>query len=724
MPDNPFTAEIERRNIDPRDQPGLQPIEQPTGLFQRELERRGLAPSPAVPLNDTIDQRRGAPAAVRGAVGAAQTPRDRLATLRQFFPDAQPYLGDNFIFTDPETNRPTLYNPPGLDLGDAASILPEAGEAAGGAAGGALAAGPAIAAAPGTFGASLAAIPAGVGLGASAGREAVTLSSSTLGSTIDTRETPQRLLDAAATAAGNAVGQRVGDLIGRGVGSVFGPVLRRPFSSTTTRQLTADFQNAGVRPLAGAVTGNRGTQLVEQALANTPGGASVVQRAATEAVEGLARASDDLAARYARGGLDDLLSAEGIGEAIQRGAGRASERFTNRQTALYDGVYSQIPGNSPAQLTAIPALRRSLARSLERAPEALRNQLAPALRDLDALFADAAQAGGIPFQALREVRTALGKRIGDPLLVGENSAQRQYLQQVYAALTRDMNSHAAATSPGAIRDLLRADRYTRRQLTQNIPIINRVLDAGTPEQVFRATFGGPTSPGQAIQLGGSAIRNMRRNMLPEEWDAVSGSMLRRMGLARPAAQADTAIDEAAQVFSPQTFMTRWNQLSPEARLSLFGGTRYGELIPELNSLSRVANALSQSEKLGNPSGTARAFLVGGTLSLVGERVISGQPGQAAAVLGGSLVAPNVAARLITNRSFVRWLTGTMRDVASGSPTMTGRIGRLTAIAEANPEIREEIGQYLDALRVAEASLQSPARTVAPTDTTPAGPTVP
>lgn len=705
MPDSPFVQELRRRGIDPattdpRDQPGLQPIEQPDSVFQREMARRGLAPSPAVPLNDLIDQERGAPADVRAAVGAASTPQDRLSTIRQFFPDAQPYLGDNFLFTDPETNRPTLYNPVGMDLGDLASIGPEIGETVGGAAGGALAVPPAVAGIPATGGGSLALVPVGVGLGAGAGREIVTTSASNFGNTIDTRGAGQRLSDAAVTVAGNAIGQRVGELIGQGIGSVFGPVLRRPFTGTTTRQLEADFQNLGIRPLAGPLTGNRATQIVEQGLANTPGGASVIQRATNEAIEGLARANDSLAERYARGGLDDLLSSEGIGETIQRGAGRASERFTQRQTALYDGVYSQIPGDGPvSNIPALTALRNQLQGSLSRAPESLQSQLGPALRDLDGLIADAQ--AGIPFGALREVRTGLGKRIGDPVLVGENSAQRQYLQQVYGALTEDMNRHAALVSQRAIRDLQVADRYTRRQLTQNIPIINRIMDAGTPEQVFRSVFGGAVSPGQQIQLGGSAIRNIRRNLQPEEWDVVAGSMLRRMGLARPAGQADTAIDEVGQVFSPQTFMTRWNQLSPEARQGLFGGTRYGELIPELNSLSRAANALAQSEKLGNPSGTARAFLVGGTLSLAGERIISGQPGQAAAIVGGSLLLPNVAARLMTNRGFIRWLTGTMRDVAGGSPSMAGRIGRLVAIAEANPEIREEVNQYINAIRLAE-----------------------
>ena len=66
-----------------------------------------------------------------------------------------------------------------------------------------------------------------------------------------------------------------------------------------------------------------------------------------------------------------------------------------------------------------------------------------------------AQGNGVAFGALREVRTGLGKRIGDPVLIGENSAQRQYLQRVYAALTEDMNLHAGRVSPQALARIMR-----------------------------------------------------------------------------------------------------------------------------------------------------------------------------------------------------------------------------------------------------------------------------
>ena len=52
--------------------------------------------------DSAIDKKTGAPLAVRNAVGGAPNPKDRLATLRQYYADAQPYDNDNlFLLTQP-----------------------------------------------------------------------------------------------------------------------------------------------------------------------------------------------------------------------------------------------------------------------------------------------------------------------------------------------------------------------------------------------------------------------------------------------------------------------------------------------------------------------------------------------------------------------------------------------------------------------------------------------
>ena len=68
--------------------------------------------------------------------------------------------------------------------------------------------------------------------------------------------------------------------------------------------------------------------------------------------------------------------------------------------------------------------------------------------------------------------------------------------------------------------------------------------------------------------------------------------------------------------------------------------------------------------------------------------------QSSAIAGaaGALVAPRVAAKLITSPGFVKWL---MADVAPNG--IAAHIGRLAAIA-AESDIKDEIDQYVNALR--------------------------
>ena len=121
-------------------------------------------PPGAVPLGKDIDMVTGADALARMRVGGVNI-NDKLSTAQQHYPDAQPYGDDNFIFTHPITKRPTLFNPPGLDFGDAAGSVREAAQMAGSA----VATAGAAAAMPVTGGASAWAIPAASGLGMAGG---------------------------------------------------------------------------------------------------------------------------------------------------------------------------------------------------------------------------------------------------------------------------------------------------------------------------------------------------------------------------------------------------------------------------------------------------------------------------------------------------------------------------------------------------------------------------
>ncbi|MES2712598.1 MAG: hypothetical protein V4653_13525, partial [Pseudomonadota bacterium] len=321
-----------------------------------------------MPMAD-LDRNTGAPANVRGAVGAASTPEDRLATLRRFAPDARPMGTDNFVFTHPRTQRLTVYNPSGLDWGDFSSIRPELGELLGGAAGAAVAVGTA----PATGGASLLALPAAVGLGAAGGRELATASTTLTGDTVDTRSMGTRIGDAATTAGLNAVGVPIGNMLAQGARAMVGSVPRM-FGARTGANALADFNAAGVTPSAGAITGNRTTQVIEQGLAATPGGAQPMMGLAERQTAQVGQEATRIAGEYAAPQTPAVA-----GATLRQGATNAVARFEARQGQLYDEAFNLVGADTPAALPAVTTLGQELAGALARAPESRAGVLQPVL---------------------------------------------------------------------------------------------------------------------------------------------------------------------------------------------------------------------------------------------------------------------------------------------------------------------------------------------------------
>ena len=631
------------------------------------------------PPAQTADARTGAPANVRAAVGAAQTPEDRLATLRRFYPDARPEGADNFLFRDPRTQRPTLYNPPGLDLGDVASVVPEIGEAVGGTIGGALALPPAVAGAPVTGGASALAVPAGIGLGAAAGREVATLGASLLGPTVDTRSAGRRIGDAATTAGINAVAGPVADAAVAGARRVLGPVGRvlggRGLASPD------DFAQAGVRASAGDVTGNPLTQTAQLAAGSALGGT----RRMAPFMEGQ---TDDLGRAVARTAeeIGTPTTPGNAGAIVREGAGRAVQRFEARQADLYDQAFAMIGADSRVSFPRVQALRQEIAAEIAQAPNSAGARLAPVLRRIDALLADSAD-GGLPFGAMRRERTALGRTLGAPApsASAPNTEVQPYLQRLYGSLTEDMTTHATAAGDDAARALSLADRYTRFNRNLNLPALERVQRQGTDQQVYDMLF--PRSGRADAQ----SLNRVLRNLQPEERSAVAATVLDRLGTPNPGSQA-------AEDFSAATFLTNWNRLTrdgPAARRVLFGGEN-AELGQSLDRLVRVASSMRDTARYTNWSGTARIGLAGATAASIGNPAMDGDVGGVVQAVGLSLVAPNIAVRLMTNPRFVNWLAGAAPTIAREgiSTSLFRSLGRVGAV---NPEMRDAVEQYRAAI---------------------------
>ncbi|KAF0137263.1 MAG: hypothetical protein FD153_1731 [Rhodospirillaceae bacterium] len=334
-----------------------------------DMARDALAQYRQTPDFDArLDRDTGAPFGVRGIVGSSP-PGDKLANLRQYYSDAEPYQDDNFVFTHPQTRRPTLFNPSGLDPGDVAGAAREGavmvGAGLGAAAGATTGAALGLPTGPGTLltGASGAVMGAGVG-GALSGVlfDAVL---TTMSGRQDTRTLTEHVLDTSTDFAFNAAGQQVGIMAGQAIKRAAGG------GKAIARDLVEQFQRLGV-------SGGRGLQTVEKTLDASPFSADVMQAQAERVLEQTKAAADDLAAQFG----PVLNDKQSIGELVRAASATAAERFKFTQEKAYDEAFTLIGAQTPTPPVSIKALRQQMEGELSDAPASLTPVLEPALLDL------------------------------------------------------------------------------------------------------------------------------------------------------------------------------------------------------------------------------------------------------------------------------------------------------------------------------------------------------
>lgn len=632
----------------------------------------------------TIDKKSGGGAMARALVGGAPI-QDKLANVRRFYPDAVEYGDGNFVFTDPKSGRPTLFNPPGMDFGDLAGVTREASQFVGGALG---ASGGAV------FGAGPLGAVVGAGAGTAAGGAAFDATMNLLGGRIDTRSPVQATIDTAIDFGAGAIGQKLGDMIGKGIQKIAG------MGTQTARQVWQNFMDLGIEPPAGTMSRAAGS--VQTMLANTPSGANVMQEQAQKVVGQITRAADRVVSRIGVPQTD-----QGAGGVIRQAAQEAIDYIDDPvygQTAqLYDEAFKLVGGDTPVSVPNVSSLLQTMRGELGRAPESLGDALAPAIRQLTAIQDDAAR-GGIPFDALRQVRTMVGREMNDR---ATPSLKQTNLKRIYAALSEDLSAAAQRAGGEAADRLSAADEATRLWKTGSEKLLKKVADFDADEKAWKFVW-------NSARDGGTALTKLRSHFTNEEWDTVAATFLNRLGRSTPGKQ-----NAAGDAFSVNTFLTQWNRLAPEAKETLFGGGRYADMAGDLTKLTQAMESLKGMEALANTSNTGHVLIGYATLSTIMGALgtmASGDITGGVAAAGASVAGPYAAAKLITSPSFVKWLATPVTRVQS----LSSHVARLAAIAEGEPAIREEIYQYMQALRSmpaeqaqAEESDDAPARQPVP-----------
>ena len=690
-----------------------------TAINQGSMEDQMLEKAIQKAKIDSVDIYTGAPANVRMAVGAAQNDADRLATLQQFYSNAQPvelfdpkhgsarFGAGNFVFENPETGRLTTFDeenrlfgmPIPFTLRDLADVGPEIAETVGAIGGAAMAGIPTAAATVPTMGpASVApisaAIMAGEGLGAATAREAYIGALDFFGETEDSRSGMDRLLDFGFTGTVNAIMGPIVHKTFSGVKSYVGGGMRydNGVNSPDAKEMLNMMEDVGVtNPTAGQVTGNPVMQLAESALSAMPMSTKIMQESARQTVKEMDEFAAGLTYRYGgartyAGAADDLL----------KGAKRADESFKVKSNDLYKEAGRLLPEGQTSNASGVSDFVAKYTAKAD--TSALQKTYAPAMEASANLLKDA-KAGKLTFEVLKDFRSSLGNNLADAKARGAMTGPDKKLDELYGYITRDMDAMIDAAGPEAQAAYKIANDYTKEKLgagTGSMSFVKEVIQKGRVDATDALDFAL-----RKTDKTGTRLAKLKEELSPEEFEVISGFLMGRMGLPTAGKQGVSAVGEGAidavevladKGFSPNRFLTNYNKLAPEAQQILFGSD------PALkNSLDNFTVVLERvakdAESMSNPSGTARVLGAMGMFSpaAVGAGVEAVTGAGALYDLGFTSIAlPMGSAKLMTNSRFVNWLAKGVETAAYNPQSMGQHVRRLYQIYEAEPAIRDEI----------------------------------
>ncbi len=309
-------------------------------------------------------------------------------------------------------------------------------------------------------------------------------------------------------------------------------------------------------------------------------------------------------------------------------------------------------------------------------------------------------------QTLRDMRSEFRRLSSGMADTEKNTLKLSDLDRIQGAITRDMivqlernavayrelggpeNIKIARGFERSIKEFRRADQFTRLS-SLRLETIERLFKADNAEALARNIMQATLSNGRGnIQM----LHTLSRTLRPQEIGDVASFLISEMG--KPVGSARGITQEIG--FSVASFLTKWNTMTPEAKLMLFGGQHK----QAVDDLVRVVSRLANVESLANTSRSAtNAMSVGGLLAS-GSALASGS--WMAALLPG--LSGYGAAILFSRPSYVRWAVGYARlrakmlsapggavrgtTAAAAAPDrqMLARVNQLAALARSNPDL--------------------------------------
>lgn len=449
-------------------------------------------------------------------------------------------------------------------------------------------------------------------------------------------------------------------------------------------QRIQDLKNAGIEnPSAGLASGNPTIMGLENILSQTPGSVGAFQKSKDQLLSGIQNRVNDI-----RGQISPVYGPVEAGTSIQKSlTGPFKERIGNTYGALNDRVSAAVGPEMPIPITQTAQTAKGLITPIPGAEATSTNFINPRIQKIYSdLMADtkatpakvtsgaiigpngqpilqtytpATTPQGIPFQAVKDLRTKIGKETQSNAIMG--TPEQADFKQLYGGMSQDMkngvtladiqNGINPAAGGSATTALNRANSFYSNAMNR-AEDLSALANKSTPEGAYKTVA-------QSLESGPTIWNKLRGPLTPEARKQVVATVVDEMGKA-PAGQqgADTS------TWSPSTFLTNFNRVAktdPGAIDNLFkrlpGGEQHAQ---NLQEVAKAAEMLKDASKVwANPSGTSQALSAKGTFGAIGLGLTGGlfyTPLLAAgAGAAGGLAGSAGMSRLLLNPQFVSWL---------------------------------------------------------------------
>ena len=319
--------------------------------------------------------------------------------------------------------------------------------------------------------------------------------------------------------------------------------------------------------------------------------------------------------------------------------------------------------------------------------------------ELAGRIAKDASEGKLTYKALRDVRTSLYNDLSDARFRGAMTGADRKLDELYGVITKDLDKLVADSGPEASAAYKAANDFTKGKLSEgtgSMAFVKEVIQKGKKDATNALDFALSKR-----EKGGGRLLKLKEELLPEEWEIISGYQMGILGKPQARQAGATLIEEgaidAAKLaedvgFHPGQFVTNFGKLSPEAKQVLFGGDP--ELLSSLNNFESVLRRIADDAvAMSNPSGTARLYGAMGMFSPSAIGAALEGMGKGGAFYDGgflSILAAPGAAKLMTNSRFVNWLGESIEKAAYDPNSLGQHVRRLVQIYQLEPGIRDQI----------------------------------